>query len=244
MLGFGTEKIEDELSLIYPDKVIARMDLDTTRSKNAYRNFINDFETRKIDILIGTQMISKGLDFDDVSLVGILDADMLLNRPDFRAFERGFQLMTQVSGRAGRKNKRGKVVIQTGNPEHWIIQKVIDHDYMSFYTNEIIERQNFHWPPFYKLIQFTLKHKDLNTLNAGAAEFATQLKNSFKERVLGPEFPLIQRINNLYLKQIILKIERDVSPVKVKEHLEELIDTFFSKPVHKSIRLVIDVDPN
>lgn len=244
MLGFGTEKIEDELSLIYPDKVIARMDLDTTRSKNAYRNFINDFETRKIDILIGTQMISKGLDFDDVSLVGILDADMLLNRPDFRAFERGFQLMTQVSGRAGRKNKRGKVVIQTGNPEHWIIQKVVDHDYMNFYTNEIIERQNFHWPPFYKLIQFTLKHKDLNTLNAGASEFAMQLKNSFKERVLGPEFPLIQRINNLYLKQIILKIERDVSPVKVKEHLEELMDTFFSKPVHKSIRLVIDVDPN
>lgn len=244
MLGFGTEKIEDELSLIYPDKVIARMDLDTTRSKNAYRNFINDFETRKIDILIGTQMISKGLDFDDVSLVGILDADMLLNRPDFRAFERGFQLMTQVSGRAGRKNKRGKVVIQTRNPNHWIIQKVIEHDYRNFYSNEIIERQNFHWPPFYKLIQFTLKHKDLNTLNAGAAEFAKQLKNSFKERVLGPEFPLIQRINNLYLKQIVLKTERDISTVKIKEHLEELIDNFFSKADHKSIRLVIDVDSN
>ena len=137
MLGFGTEKIEDELALMYPTKVIARMDLDTTRSKNAYSNFIADFENRQTDILIGTQMISKGLDFDNVSLVGILDADMLLNRPDFRAFERGFQLMTQVAGRSGRKNKRGNVIIQTGNPDHWIIKKVVENDYINFYKNEI-----------------------------------------------------------------------------------------------------------
>jgi primosomal protein N' (replication factor Y) (superfamily II helicase) len=243
MLGFGTEKIEDELALMFPTKKVARMDLDTTRSKNAYQNFITDFENRKTDILIGTQMISKGLDFDNVSLVGILDADMLLNRPDFRAFERGFHLMTQVAGRSGRKNKRGKVVIQTGNPDHWIIQKVIQHDFLDFYKNEIIERKNFHWPPFYKLIHFTFKHKDINVLNSSSYEFAESLKTLFKERVLGPEFPLIQRLNNLFLKQITLKIERDAPIYKVKEKIEELINQFYSKPVNKSVRLVVDVDP-
>ena len=243
MLGFGTEKIEDELALMYPTKVIARMDLDTTRSKNAYSNFIADFENRKTDILIGTQMISKGLDFDNVSLVGILDADMLLNRPDFRAFERGFQLMTQVAGRSGRKNKRGNVIIQTGNPDHWIIKKVVENDYINFYKNEIIERKNFFWPPFYKIIHFTLKHKDLNVLNSSAQEFAYALKDVFKERVLGPEFPIIQRINNLYIKQIILKIEREVSSVKVKNKIVELIDLFYAQASNKSVRLNIDVDP-
>jgi primosomal protein N' (replication factor Y) len=243
MLGFGTEKIEDELALMYPTKVIARMDLDTTRSKNAYSNFISDFENRKTDILIGTQMISKGLDFDNVSLVGILDADMLMNRPDFRAFERGFQLMTQVAGRSGRKNKRGNVIIQTGNPDHWIIKKVVENDYINFYKNEIIERKNFFWPPFYKIIHFTLKHKDINVLNSSAQEFANTLKEVFKERVLGPEFPIIQRINNLYIKQIILKIERDVSSVKVKNKINELIDLFYSNAPNKAVRLNIDVDP-
>ena len=152
MLGFGTEKIEDELSIMLPDKVIKRMDLDSTRSKNAYSNIINEFENRQIDILIGTQMVTKGLDFDNVSLVGILDADMLLNRADFRAFERSYHLMSQVAGRSGRKHKRGQVIIQTGDPDHWVIQKIIDHDYEGFYNSEIIERKNFFYPPFYKII--------------------------------------------------------------------------------------------
>ncbi|TNE54114.1 MAG: primosomal protein N' [Bacteroidetes bacterium] len=243
MIGFGTEKIEDELAILYPDRQVARMDLDSTRSKNAYQEIISQFENRQIDLLIGTQMLSKGLDFDHVGLVGILDADMLLNRPDFRAFERSFQLMTQVAGRAGRKNERGKVIIQTGDPEHWIIQKVIQHDYEGFYTNEIVERRNYFYPPFYKMIQLTLKHKDVDTLNQSAQSLASSLRKVFKERVLGPEFPMIQRINQYYQKQIILKIEREASHTKVKERLTGLIDEFYSVPSNKAVRVVVDVDP-
>ena len=244
MIGFGTEKIEDELSILFPEKTIRRLDLDTTRSKNAYQLILQEFEEKKIDILVGTQMITKGLDFDHVSLVGILDADMLLNRPDFRAFERGYQLMTQVSGRAGRKHKRGKVVIQTGKPEHWIIQKVIEHDYIDFYTNEILERRNFFYPPFYKIIQFTLKNKDKNALDRSSSELGTAFKEVFKERVLGPEYPIIQRINNLYIKVITLKVEREVSPKQVKERVQEMINTFYSSVSNKTTRISIDVDPN
>ncbi len=243
MNGFGTEKIEDELSIIFPDKIIKRLDLDTTRSKNAYQIILSDFENRKIDILIGTQMVTKGLDFDNVSLVGILDADMLLNRPDFRAFERAFQLMTQVSGRAGRKNKRGKVIIQTGRPDHWIIQKVIEHDFIHFYDNEVLERKNFFYPPFYKIIQFTIKHKDENQLNDSAQAFADSLKEVFKERVLGPEYPVIKRINNFFLKTIVLKIEREVSHKVVKDQIQQKVDDFYTQVANKSIRLIIDVDP-
>ena len=243
MLGFGTEKVEDDLALLFPNHTIGRMDLDSTRSKNAYQQIISDFEQGRIDILIGTQMVSTGLDFDKVSLVGILDADMMLRRPDFRAFERSFQLMTQVAGRAGRRKKRGKVIIQTREPENWVIQKVIEHNYTDFYENEILERKNFFYPPFYKMIRFTLKAKNENELNLAAKSFAELLFGVFKERVLGPEFPVIQKINNLYLKQVTLKIEREVSPQKVKERLEELIDVFFSTPSNKSVRLVVDVDP-
>lgn len=243
MLGFGTEKIEDELSLIFPGKVIRRLDLDTTRSKNAYANIIDEFDNGQIDILVGTQMVTKGLDFDHVNLVGVLDADMLLNRTDFRAFERSFQLITQVAGRAGRRDKRGKVIIQTGDPDHWVIQKIIDHDYVGFYESEIIERKNYFYPPFYKLIELTLKHKDENILNAGATELAQMLRGVFKERVLGPEFPVVKRIHQYYLKTITIKIEREASDQKVKERISEIIDNFYSVPRNKSIRTSINVDP-
>lgn len=243
MIGFGTEKIEDELSILFPDKVIQRLDLDATRSKNAYQQIIEDFETGKINILVGTQMITKGLDFDNVSLVGILDADHLLNRPDFRAYERSYQLMSQVAGRAGRKHQRGKVIIQTGNPEHWIIRKVMDHNYSDFYTNEIVERRNFHYPPFYKIIHLTLKNKDKNQLDMSSNELAQSLKEVFKERVLGPEYPIITRINNNYLKQIILKTEKELSQHQIKVRLQEIIDHFYSIPSNKSTKVVIDVDP-
>jgi primosomal protein N' (replication factor Y) len=186
MLGFGTEKIEDDLSILFPNIRIQRMDLDTTRSKNAYENIISEFENRNVDVLIGTQMVTKGLDFDNVSLVGILDADMLLNRNDFRAFERSYQLMSQVAGRSGRKNKRGSVIIQTGDIDNWVIQKVIAHDYKGFYESEIIERKNYFYPPFYKIIEFTLKHKDENLVNQASNEFAKSLRDIFKEMVLGP----------------------------------------------------------
>lgn len=243
MLGFGTEKIEDELSLLFPDKTIRRMDLDTTRSKNAYENIIHDFESREVDILIGTQMVTKGLDFDNVSLVGILDADMLLNRSDFRAFERSYQLMSQVAGRSGRKNKRGSVIIQTGDPDQWVIQKVIEHDYIGFYESEIIERKNYFYPPYYKLIDITLKHKEEYVLDKCAHDLAVQLREVFKERVMGPEYPVVKRVKNMYLKVIKLKIERDAPEKKVKERLHELVSSFYSVPFNKSIRMVIDVDP-
>ena len=243
MLGFGTEKIEDELSVIFEDKTIKRLDLDTTRSKNAYANILNDFDNGMIDILIGTQMITKGLDFDNVNLVGILDADMLLNRANFRAFERSFQLMTQVAGRSGRREKRGKVIVQTGDPDNWVIEKVIGHDFVGFYNSEIIERKNFFYPPYFKIIEITLKHKNENELNRAAAELAEKLRGTFKERVLGPEFPSVKRIYNLFLKKITIKVERDANDKKVKERIHLIMDEFFSAPLNKSIRSIVDVDP-
>lgn len=243
MIGFGTEKIEDDLALIFPNATIKRLDYDTTRSKNAYSTILNDFDDRKIDILIGTQMVTKGLDFDNVSLVGILDADMLLNHSDFRAFERSYQLMSQVAGRAGRKSKRGKVIIQTGDPDNWVIQKVIHHDYKGFYNSEILERKNYFYPPFYKVIKITLKHKDTIVLDNASLHFAQELRKVFKERVLGPEYPGVRRIQNLYLKEIRIKVEKDISDSKIKERLQEMIDSFYSAPLNKSIRMIVDVDP-
>lgn len=243
MLGFGTEKIEDDLALLLPNARIARMDFDTTRNKNSHQQIISDFENRNIDILIGTQMVAKGLDFDHVGLVGILDADLLLHKVDFRAFERSFQLMTQVAGRAGRRDKRGRVVIQTSSPHHWVIQKTIEHNFDDFAENELIERRNYHYPPFYKLIRFTLKHKDANVVNEGADKFAQLLKGIFHERVIGPEFPVIARIQNQFIKEITLKVENDAPLKKVKERIAELTDQFYSVPSYKSIRLNTDVDP-
>jgi primosomal protein N' (replication factor Y) len=168
---------------------------------------------------------------------------MLLNKTDFRAFEKAYQLMSQVAGRAGRRSKRGKVVIQTGNPDHWVIQKVMEHNYTDFAINEIIERRNYHYPPFYKIVQFTIKHKDKDLVNEAADDFAKRLRAVFQERVLGPEFPVIARIQNYYLKEILVKIEQSAPQKKVKERLHELTDQFYSVPRFKSIRLVINVDP-
>jgi primosomal protein N' (replication factor Y) (superfamily II helicase) len=242
MVGYGTERIEDELALLFPKIKIGRLDLDSTRSKDAYSRVLESFAEKKIDILVGTQMITKGLDFDHVSLVGILDADHILRYPDFRSFERGFQLMTQVSGRAGRKSKRGKVIIQTGQPDQWIIQKVIENDYLNMYKQELIERRNFSYPPFTKLIQITLKHKDAIHIDGSAAELAQALKDVFGSRVVGPEFPLVRRVQNLYIKIIRLKIERSYSQKQIKEKVKEIIDAFYAAPHNKSVRLTIDVD--
>lgn len=243
MIGFGTEKIEDELAILLPGVKIQRLDLDTTRSKNSYQQILSDFDAGKIDILVGTQMVTKGLDFDNVSLVGVLDADMLLKRPDFRAFERSFQLMSQVAGRAGRKHKRGKVIIQTTDPDHHIIQQVMGHDYMSMYKNELIERKNYNYPPFFKIIEITLKHKDVNKLDVMASILAKPLVQSFGNRILGPEFPLVKKIQNNYIKIIRIKIERKAALGKVKEKIHEIIDQFYSDPMNRSCRISIDVDP-
>jgi primosomal protein N' (replication factor Y) (superfamily II helicase) len=243
MKGFGTEKIEEELAIFYPRAKVARMDLDTTRSKFAHQHIIQDFEEGNIDILVGTQMVTKGLDFDNVSMVGILNADSMLNFPDFRSFERSYQLMAQVSGRAGRKSKRGKVIIQTQNPDHSIIQEVIANDYLSMYTNQLLDRKNFNYPPYYRLIELTVIHKDVDMVNASSKYLADALKKQFAKRVLGPEFPLISRIRNLYHKNILLKIERDASVQQVKNIVTELIIKFKITPEFKSVRVQIDVDP-
>ena len=243
MIGFGTEKIEDELQLIFPNSVFKRMDLDSTRSKNAYEEIIDDFSNRRIDVLIGTQMVTKGLDFDHVTMVGILDADMLLNRPDFRAYERAFQLMSQVAGRAGRKEKQGKVVIQSAQAEHWVLERVMAHDFIGFYEVEIEERERFFYPPFYKIIQLTLKHEKEELVQEGAQFLADQLRNVFKERVLGPEFPIIKRIQNKFLKEIKLKIERGAPDKKVKARILQDLDTFYQNVRFKGIQISIDVDP-
>ena len=243
MIGFGTEKIEDELGIVLPEVKVRRMDLDTTRNKNAYQNIITEFENREIDILVGTQMVTKGLDFDNVSLVGILNADSMLNYPDFRSFERAYQLMAQVSGRAGRKSKRGKVLIQTYNPNHWVIQQVIKNDYEALYRQEIIERRNFSYPPFFRLVRLTVRHKERDLVDAGAEELAKNLKAIFKNRVLGPEYPSIARIKNYFNKNIVIKFEREASATKVKNAINELLIDFNQSPTYKSIRVIVDVDP-
>ena len=243
MKGFGTEKIEEDLSVIFPKASIERMDLDTTRSKNAYRRIISDFEDRKIDILVGTQMVTKGLDFDNVSVVGILNADNMISYPDFRSFERSFQLMAQVSGRAGRKGERGKVIIQTYNPKHEVIKDVIRTDYLSMFNSQIIERKTFKYPPFFRLIKITLKHKDADILNKAAAEFATTLRKAFEKRVLGPEFPMVSRVKNMYLKDILLKIEKETSLHQAKEQLRFIVEQFMQTKKYSQIRMLIDVDP-
>ncbi|MDD3010968.1 MAG: primosomal protein N' [Bacteroidales bacterium] len=243
MKGFGTEKIEEELSIIYPNYRIERMDMDTTRSKFAYQRIIKEFEEQKIDILVGTQMVTKGLDFDNVSLVGILSADSLINFPDFRSFERSYQLMAQVSGRAGRKKKQGKVIIQTYNPNHAAIKLVIENDFLTMYTQQIIERKNYNYPPFYRLIHISLRHKDPQILNHAAALVASTLRTSLGKRVLGPEYPMVTRIRNLYIKQIIVKIERGPEFTGLRHTLQGHINAFEGLQEYKSVKIAIDVDP-
>ncbi len=243
MKGFGTEKVEDELEIFFPDATIKRMDLDTTRSKHAYQGIINDFEEGRIEILVGTQMVTKGLDFDNVSVVGILNADNMIHFPDFRSYERSFQLMAQVSGRAGRKNKRGKVIIQTWNPYHSVIRDVIDHDYQSMYSSQILERRNFKYPPFYRLISLHLKHKDSRLLNEASKDFAILLRNKLGNRVLGPEYPLVARIKNYYIKNILIKLEKDEHLSAYKKDIISIIDIFRKESSYKSVRIIIDVDP-
>ena len=239
--GFGTEKIEDELPIYFPTARVARMDLDTTRSKNSYINIIEKFENNQIDILVGTQMITKGLDFDNVSVVGILNADNMLNHPDFRAFERSFQLMSQVSGRAGRRGKRGQVIIQTGDPEHPVIENIVNNDFKTLYTSQLNERFQFKYPPFNRIITITLKHKQQNTLDKAAEQFAQILRKIFAERVLGPEYPPVNRIQNWYQKNILLKIEKEKSVARAKKLLTKSI--LRMKNAYPSLLLQPNVDP-
>ncbi len=243
MQGFGTEKVEEDLSLLLPGARISRMDLDSTRSKKAYHRIINDFGDKKTDILVGTQMVTKGLDFDHVRVVGILSADNMLSFPDFRAHERSFQLMAQVSGRSGRKYKQGKVIIQAWQPDHPIIRDVVNHDYRSMFDQQLTERQRFKYPPFYRLIIIRLKHKKANLLHEAAELFAIELRKKFGNRVLGPEYPLVGRVRNYYIKHIIIKSPRNENTKKVKEGIFNVFEGFRTRAGYKSVIVQFDVDP-
>ncbi|WP_420573937.1 replication restart helicase PriA [Kordia sp.] len=240
--GFGTQQIEEELKELMPDVKVGRMDLDTTRGKYGYQKIISAFEQQEIQILVGTQMLTKGLDFRNVNLVGIMNADSMLNFPDFRAHERSFQLIQQVAGRAGRTKKRGKVIVQTYNPYHQILQQVSVGDYENMFKDQLNDRRQFHYPPFYRLIKITLKHKEYNRVNESSAWFAKSLRNSFGDNVLGPEFPPIARIRNLYLKNILLKIPKQQSLGKTKEVITRIKTSFLSISEYRSVRIIIDVD--
>ena len=243
--GFGTEKIEEELATFFPKARVARMDLDSTRAKNALSEIIASFEERKVDILVGTQMVTKGLDFDNVSMVGILNADAGLYFPDFRSTEKTFQMMAQVSGRAGRKNKRGKVIVQAYNAHHPVIARVMANDYIGMYYDQIEERKNFSYPPFTRLIEITLSHKHQEDLDAMSPVLAEALKKRFgADRVLGPEYPIVTRVQNFYQKKILLKIERDKYSLKMKEMVNDSINVFLKKGKdYAKTRIKIDVDP-
>ena len=241
--GFGTEKIEEDLVSFVPEMNTQRFDLDTTRSKYAYHQIIEAFEQKKIDVMIGTQMVTKGLDFDAVDLVGIMNADAMINFPDFRASERALQLMLQVAGRAGRRDVPGKVIIQTHQPQHKLFEHIVHHDYEGFYRSEITERQQFNYPPYSKLIIFTVKHKDAEQTAFSAQRFAESLKQHFGILVLGPEEPPVSRLRNMFIRKIILKIPLNYSLSKVKLLLADLIQHFNLDKVHKGARVIADVDP-
>ena len=242
--GFGTEKIEDELSVLLPEARIGRMDLDTTRAKNSFQNILNDLEEKRLDILVGTQMVAKGLDFADVTVIGIINADSLLKYPDYRANERSFQMLAQVSGRAGRRGKQGKVVIQTYDPNHRVIKQVIENDYEGMFDYEINERKNFKYPPFYRIINLDVKHKDPVVLHNQAEYLASQLRQYFGDSVIGPEPPLISRIRNYFIQSIMLKFDRStVSLNKVKVTIREVILQYQTTKLSKGSMVQPDVDP-
>nr|WP_245826359.1 primosomal protein N' [Spirosoma rigui] len=244
-IGFGTEKLEDQLQIIFPASKVLRMDLDTTRAKNAYQQIIQEFEGGEVDILVGTQMITKGLDFDNVSLVGIFDADRLIHFPDFRATERSFQMLTQVSGRAGRRaGRQGTVLIQTNNPQQTILQKIIENDYKGLYDEEIRERQDFNYPPFSRLIKLTVRHADKAISQQAADRLAAELMDALgSSRVLGPEQPLVERIRNLFLFDILVKIERDKVNIKaVKSYIQDRINDILTDKGLRQVSIIIDVD--
>ena len=241
--SFGTEQVADDLSNIFPNLIVKRMDYDTTRKRDAYKNLIYDFQQKKIDVLVGTQMIAKGLDFDNVSLVGILDADNILNFPDFRSHEFAFQLLTQVSGRSGRKEKQGEVILQTYNTEQELIKYVRNYDYLNFFKNQISERELFNYPPFSRIISITLKHRNDSQLNFFSDEFVFYLKKSFGNRVLGPEYPAISKIRNYYLKNILLKIEIGKSLEKAKQIIQFVEENLRNQKRLNGCLIIIDVDP-
>ncbi|WP_299800323.1 primosomal protein N' [uncultured Maribacter sp.] len=240
--GFGTEQIEKEVSALFPEAKVGRMDLDTTRGKHGYEKIITAFEQNELDILVGTQMVTKGLDFRNVNLVGVMNADSLLNFPDYRAHERTYQLLTQVSGRAGRTKKRGRVVIQTYNPYHQILKQVTTSDYEGMYTEQLYEREQFKYPPVNRIIKVTFKHKNYNVLNEAADWFAGALRTNFGGTVLGPEYPPVARIRNQYLKHIVIKVQKAHSLPQTKANIRRIEKSFKAVAMYRSVRVIYNVD--
>tara|TARA_B110000879_G_scaffold42951_1_gene60587 strand:+ start:1 stop:1383 length:1383 start_codon:yes stop_codon:yes gene_type:complete len=241
--GFGTEQIEEELKVLFPDAKTQRMDHDTTRKKDSYSQIIDDFERGNTDILIGTQMVTKGLDFDNVEVVGVLNADSMLKFPDFRALERAYQLMSQVAGRAGRKGERGKVIIQTYDENHEIIHQVKNHDYLQMCKKQLEERKIFKYPPYCRIISVNMQHKNENKLDKLSKQFTASLRKSFRNRVLGPESPGVSKIRNYYHKNILLKIETESSVKEAKIILNNLILKYRDLKDFRAVRINMDVDP-
>ncbi|MDF4222026.1 primosomal protein N' [Maribacter sp. M208] len=240
--GFGTEQIEKEVSELFPEVKVGRMDLDTTRGKHGYEKIITAFEQQELDILVGTQMVTKGLDFRNVNLVGVMNADSLLNFPDYRAHERTYQLLTQVSGRAGRTKKRGRVIIQTYNPYHQILKQVTTGDFEGMYSEQLYEREQFKYPPVNRIIKVTFKHKNYNVLNDAADWFANALRTNFGGTVLGPEYPPVARIRNQYLKHIVIKVQKTHSLAQTKTNIRRIEKSFKAVAMYRSVRVIYNVD--
>ncbi|PIF01494.1 MAG: primosomal protein N' [Maribacter sp.] len=240
--GFGTEQVEQEFQRLFPDAKVGRMDLDTTRGKHGYEKIITAFEQQELDVLVGTQMLTKGLDFRNVGLVGIMNADSLLNFPDYRAHERSFQLLTQVAGRAGRTKKRGKVIVQSFNPYHQILKQVSTNDYLGMFKEQFYEREQFLYPPTNRIIKITFRHKDYNTLNDASEWFAKALRNIFRTGVLGPEYPPVARIRNKYLKNVIIKVPMGQPLGKTKNSVKRIENSFNAVPQFRSVRVIYNVD--
>ena len=241
--GYGTEKIEDQVMEIFPEARVARMDLDTTRTRSAYERIISDFSAGRTNLLIGTQMVSKGLDFDKVSVVGILNADSMLNYPDFRAYEHAYMMMAQVSGRAGRKGKQGLVLLQTKSPQLPVINQVVHNDYVGFYKDLLEERKSFRYPPFYHLIYIYMKHRYDQTVNTAAIEMGSLLRQWFGDRVLGPDKPSIAKVKQLNIRKIVLKLENGIDMKRVREYLNLAQDKLLKETRYNSLQIYFDVDP-
>ena len=242
-IGFGTERIEDEIQTLFPEARVLRMDLDTTRNKSAYQDIINAFARHECDILVGTQMITKGLHFEDVRLVAVLNADPLFNQPDFRAYERAYQMLEQVAGRAGRKGAQGEVWIQTFDPSNEVLKMVQCHDYQALYEQQITERKTFHYPPFYRIIRIQLRDHNAAHVHLAATQLQTYLRQIFAERVSGVIIPSIERVQAYTLRELALRIEQKANSAEAKRRLKEAIEYFVSISSNKSIKIITDVDP-
>lgn len=241
--GYGTEKVEDKVMELFPEARVARMDLDTTRTRNAYERLINDFSAHRTDILIGTQMVSKGLDFDRVSVVGILNADSMLNYPDFRAYEHAFMMMAQVAGRAGRKGKRGLVILQTKSPELPVITQVVHNDVDGFYSDLLEERQLFHYPPFFHIVNVYLRHKENAVVSTAADAMGALLRSWFGGRVLGPDKPSVAKVKAMNIRKIVLKLENGIDRDKVRVYLGKGKEAILRDQRFRSVQVYFDVDP-